>query len=103
LNRYTVRPLELTRIDPRLLFETPTVAEPPLEAFGDAAVAAPPPPQAATDRAMSGITAAVARKLRGLLRVMWFLRLGISTVAASGGVRITHRVVRKPEKLVVTA
>jgi hypothetical protein len=62
-------------------------------------VAAPPPPQAATARAVSGITAALARKVMGLLRVMSFLlRLGRSTVAATSGYRITRRVVlhRKP-------
>ena len=40
LNRYRVRPVESTRIDPRPLFATPTVAEAPLEVFGVAAVAA---------------------------------------------------------------
>jgi hypothetical protein len=39
LNRYTVRPAELTRIGPRLLFATSTVAGPALEVFGVAAVA----------------------------------------------------------------
>jgi hypothetical protein len=63
LNRYRVRPLALTRIDPRLLFATPTVAAAPLEVFGVAAVAAPPPPQAATVRAARGIAAALARKV----------------------------------------
>jgi hypothetical protein len=76
LNRYRVWPLALTRIDPRLLFATPTVADLPLEVFGVAAVAAPPPPQAATARATSGITAALARKVMGLLRVMVTLSLG---------------------------
>jgi hypothetical protein len=79
LNRYRVRPVESTRIDPRLLFATPTVAEAPVEVFaGDpvAAVAAPPPPQPATARAVSGIAAALARKVRGLLRIMSLLRLG---------------------------
>jgi hypothetical protein len=52
LNRHKVPPVTLTRIDPRLLFTTPTVAAAaPLEVFGVAAVAAPPPPQAATVRA----------------------------------------------------
>ena len=31
LNRYRARPVELTRIDPRLLFATPRVAEAPVE------------------------------------------------------------------------
>ena len=77
LNRYRVRPPAFTRIDPRLLFATPTVAEAPVVVFGVAAVAAlPPPPHAATARAMSGITAALARKVMGLLRLMSFLRFG---------------------------
>ncbi len=59
---------------------------------GGSATAAP----AATVRPTSGITAALARKVMGLLRVMlapsgW----GVSTVAATGGDRITRRVVRK--------
>jgi hypothetical protein len=70
LSRYRVRPVESTRIDPRLLFATPTVAEAPLEVFGVAAVAAPPPPQAAMARATIGITTALASKVMGLLRVM---------------------------------
>ena len=36
----------------------------------------PPPPHAATVRATSGITAALARKVMGLLRVMSLLRMG---------------------------
>jgi hypothetical protein len=43
-------------------------------AGGADAVAAPPQP--ATARAASGITAAVARKVMGLLRVMSLLRWG---------------------------
>jgi hypothetical protein len=69
LNRYRVRPFESTRIEPRALLETPTVAEAPFEVFGVAAVAALPPPHAATVRATSGITTAPARKLMGLLVV----------------------------------
>jgi hypothetical protein len=96
LNRYRVRPLELTRIDPRLLFETPTVAGAPVEAFGVAAVAALlPPPQAATVSATRGITAVLARKVMGLWRVMSLLWVGTSTVAAMGRDRITRRVVRR--------
>jgi hypothetical protein len=45
-------------------------------AGGGEAVAAAPPPQAATARALSGITAALARKVMGLLRVMSLLRWG---------------------------
>jgi hypothetical protein len=93
--------VESTRIDPRLLPATPTVAEAPVEVFGGDAVAAvaapPPPPHAATVRATSGITAALARKVMGLLRVMSLLRLGRSTVAASGVHRIIQRVVRNRE------
>jgi hypothetical protein len=95
LNRDRVRPAELTRIDPRLVFATPIVAEAPLEVFGAAAVAAPPlPPQAATAKAVSGIAAALARNVMGLVRVMSLLRLRASTVAAPGGDRITQRVAR---------
>jgi hypothetical protein len=69
--------VESTRIDPRPLFATPTVAEAPLEVFGVAAVAAfPPPPHAAMARAAIGMTAALARKVIGLLRVMSLLRVG---------------------------
>jgi hypothetical protein len=39
---------------------------------GDAVAAAPRPPQAATARAVSGITAALARRVIGLLHVMSF-------------------------------
>jgi hypothetical protein len=81
LNRYRVRPLELTRIRPRRLSATRTVvllvgvvdvlvAVVFDAAGGGDAVAVPPPPQAATDRATSGITAALARNVVGLLRVI---------------------------------
>src|SRR5947207_2594979 len=80
LNRYSVWPVESTRIRPKRLFATRTVAVwvgvvLVLDAAGGvAAVAAPPPPpQAETARATSGITAALARKVMGLLRVMWLL------------------------------
>jgi hypothetical protein len=43
---------------------------------GEAVAAPPPPPQAATARATSGMTAALARKVMGLLRVMSLLGLG---------------------------
>jgi hypothetical protein len=45
-------------------------------AGGGDAVATPPPPQAATARAVSGITTALARKVMGLVRVMSLLRIG---------------------------
>jgi hypothetical protein len=71
-----VRPLEPTKIDPSRLLATPTVADAPLELFGVAAVAAPPlPPQAATATATSGITAALAKKVMDLLRVISLLWL----------------------------
>src|SRR5947209_5261929 len=60
LNRYSVRPCESTRIEPRLLLATWTVAvlAGVVVAFdfagGGDAVAAPPPPQAATESAISG-------------------------------------------------
>jgi hypothetical protein len=82
LNRYSVRPVESTRIRPKRLFATRTVAAGVDAgvvfdaAGGGDAVGAPPPPQAATVRATSGITAALARKVMGLLRVMSLLRLG---------------------------
>jgi len=82
LNRYSVRPAESTRIRPKRLFATWTVAVwvGVVVVFdgagGGDAVAAPPPPQAATARALSGITTALARKVAGLLRVMSLLRLG---------------------------
>jgi ribosomal protein S12 methylthiotransferase accessory factor YcaO len=102
LNRYRVRPLALTRMDPRLLLATRTVAVVVVVvvvvvvdgAGGGAAVAAAPPPQAATARAMSGITAALARKVMGLLRVMLCSSgLGRETVAATSGSRITQHIV----------
>jgi hypothetical protein len=43
---------------------------------GAAVAAAPPPPHAVTARATSGITAAPARKVMGLLRVISLLRIG---------------------------
>jgi hypothetical protein len=73
LNRYRVRPWELTRIDPRLLFATPTVAGALLVVFDGAGVAVAAPlllPQAATVKAASRMSAAPARKLMGCLRVM---------------------------------
>src|ERR1700753_3163492 len=82
LNRYSVRPCESTRIDPRLLLATRTavvgVGVGVVFAFAGAvaAVAAPPPPQAATAKAVSGITAALTMKVMGLRRVMLLLRLG---------------------------
>jgi hypothetical protein len=69
-----VRPLDSTRIDPRLLFATPTVAKSPIEVFGATAVGVPPPSHAATAGATS-ITDALGRKELGLLGVMSLLRL----------------------------
>jgi hypothetical protein len=100
-HRYRVLPVESTRIDPRPLFATPTVADAALAVFavgveldaGRDAVAAAPP-QADTARALSGISAAPARKAMGLLRLMSLRRWGASTVAAMSGHRITQRVVR---------
>ena len=98
LNRYRVRPCALTRIRPRWLFASPTVAVLPLVVLGGvAAVAAPPPPHAATASALSGITAALARKVMGLLRVMSLLGLGVTTLAAIRIDRITQHVVRHPK------
>jgi hypothetical protein len=85
------------------LFAMPTVADAALEVFavrvegdgGRDAVAAPP--QAVTARALSGISAALAREAMSLLRLMLLLWLGASTVAAVGAHRITRRVVRAPE------
>jgi hypothetical protein len=82
LNRYRVWPVASTRIGPKRLFATRTVAV--LvggvvvfdAAGGGDAVAAPPPPQAATAKAASGNTAALSRKVMGLLRVMSLLRSG---------------------------
>jgi hypothetical protein len=74
LNRYRVRPFELTRIDPRLLFETPTIAEAPLDVFSVAAVAALPlPPHAETVTATSGIATAPPKKAMHLLIVRWLV------------------------------
>jgi hypothetical protein len=82
LKRYSVRPWESTRIRPKRLFATLTVVvwAGVVVVFDGAgageAVAAPPPPHAATVRATRGITAALARKVMGLLRVMSLLRSG---------------------------
>jgi hypothetical protein len=106
LNRYKVRPRESTRIFPKPVRRTWTVARGLLRVTEAAltrralsmvgcdvpAFATWVPPT--TARAVSGITAALARKVMGLLRVMPLLRLGRSTVAAPGGDRITQRVVR---------
>jgi hypothetical protein len=88
LNRYRVRPVEPTRIRPRGLCATRTVALCALVVFaaaggaalvvlaaaGAAVAVAPPPPQAAIARALTGITAALASKVMGLLRVMSLLQ-----------------------------
>jgi hypothetical protein len=100
-HRYRVLPRESTRIDPRPLLATSTVVEAALEVFAvdvevvvgrDPVLAAPP--QAATARALSDISAAPARKVMGLLRLMSLLRFGASTVAAVSGHRIAQCVVR---------
>jgi hypothetical protein len=103
LNRYSVRPVASTRVRPKRLLASLTVAVwvgGVVVVFdgggGEEAVAAPPP-QAATARAASGITAALPRKVMGLLRVISLLWLGRSTVAATRGDRITQRVVRDRE------
>src|SRR4051794_38842031 len=91
LNRYSVWPVESTRIRPKRLFATRTVAVlvgvvVVFDGAGGAdAVAAPPLPQAATARAVSGITAARARKGMGLLRALSLPRGGRSTGAATSG------------------
>jgi hypothetical protein len=81
LNRYTVRPVESTKIRPRLLLAIRTAGVwlgvvVVCVAAGGEAVAAPPPPHAARPSAASGITAALARKVMGLLRVMSLLGSG---------------------------
>jgi hypothetical protein len=83
LNRYSVRPVASARIRPKPLFATRTVrvlavavlAGVVVGGGGDDAVAAVPLPQEATARPASGITAALARKVMGLLRVMSLLQL----------------------------
>jgi hypothetical protein len=81
-NKYTVRPCESTRILPRPVFATPIVADDPLVVLGgvgDADAVAPllPPPQPATASATMGTTAAPARKLMGLRRVMLAPSMGL--------------------------
>jgi hypothetical protein len=86
-----VRPCESTRILPRPLFASPTVAGRPFAVFGGAVAAVAsllPPPQLASARAMRGITAAVARKVMDLLRVMLVpLVGGIARIWAPRGMR----------------
>ena len=82
-NKYNVRPPESTRIDPRPLLATPTlatlvsaVAVVDVDRDGaeaGAAVAAPPPPHAASATALSGTATAPANKEMGLLRVISLL------------------------------
>src|ERR1700760_4326735 len=80
LNRYSVAPVESTRIRPKRLLETRTVVvragvavgvgvDAEVDGGGDA-VAPAPPPHAATARATSGTSAAPARTVIGRLRVM---------------------------------
>jgi hypothetical protein len=100
-HRYRVLSRESTRIDPRPLFATPTVADAALELFavgveveaGRDAVAAPPP-QAATARALSGISATLAREAMSLLRLMLLLRSG--SIDSRSGERSSHRATRSP-------
>lgn len=100
-HRYSVLPRASTRIDPRPLFATPTVAAVALAVFavgvevdaGRDAVSSPPP-QAAMARALSGISAAPAREMMGLLCLMPPFRLG-SIDSRSGG-RSTHHATRSP-------
>ena len=75
-NRYRVRPWELTRIWPRPVVVIPIVAGCPAGVVGGVgeALALPPPlPQAATARTISGAAAALASRVRGLMRFMIFL------------------------------
>src|SRR3954464_15598764 len=68
LNRYRVRPCESTRIFPRPLFATSTVAEPCALGAADALELLLPQP--ATASATSGSAAAAQRSLIGLVRVI---------------------------------
>jgi hypothetical protein len=103
-HRYRVLPRESTRIDPRPLFATPTVAEAALELFavgveveaGRDALAAPPPPQAATARALSGIRTTLAREAMRLLRLMLLLRLG--SIDSRSGEKSSHHATRSPAR-----
>jgi hypothetical protein len=70
LNRYRVRPWESTRIFPRLLFATPTVAACPLDVVTGDDDAAAPPPHAATASAPGNTSATEVRKVMRLLAVM---------------------------------
>lgn len=94
--------MESTRIDPRLVFATPTVAAAPVEVFGGDAAAAAPPPHAAPVRAAIGITATLARKVMGLRRGMSLLRL--RSINGRGNERVSNHATRSPqtEDLVVT-
>jgi hypothetical protein len=100
-HRYSVLPRESTRIEPSPLFATPTVADAVLEVFavgveadagGDAVAALPP--QAATARAPSGITAAPATEAMSLRRLMLLLRLG--SIDGRSGERASHHATRSP-------
>ena len=82
LNKYSVSPAESTRIRPKPVLATRTsvvcagVVVRVDAGRGDAVAAVPPPPQAATANAASGITAPPARKVMGLLCLMSLLRSG---------------------------
>jgi hypothetical protein len=81
VNRYSVRPRESTSAFPRRVLATRTLGAWGAADFGAgvaavvgllvAAVALPPPPQAATASAVSGISAAPAKRVIGLLRLMF--------------------------------
>jgi hypothetical protein len=100
-HRYRVLSRESTRIDPRPLFATPTVADAVLEVFavgvevdaGRDAVAVLPP-QAAKARALSEISAALAREAMSRLRLMLLLRSG--SIDSRSGDRRSHHATRSP-------
>jgi hypothetical protein len=84
LNRYRVRPWESTRIFPRLLFATPTVAARPLDVFGgDDDAVAPPPPHAARASAPGNTSAIEVRKVMRLLAVMLAPVVEVSAIVAA--------------------
>jgi hypothetical protein len=65
-----------------------------LAAAGAAVAAAPPPPHAAIARALTGITAALARKVMGLLRVMSLLQWG--SLDSCSDRRVSNPATRSP-------
>src|SRR4029453_19249884 len=85
-NRYTVRPVESTRILPRPLTSLTATVDEPAEAIEllGAALAwplLPPPPQPATTKATSATAAAARRRDRGFLRVIFGAPWGCSVLA----------------------